>query len=857
MTRRTRVWLIAAIAFLVVAVLVWFIAAWLGLKDANVWVLRIGLWVLALVASGLVAWFVAPPARRRETDAAEGDDLDTVLKAAESRLAAAKGAKRRLGTMPVIVVLGPAGSTKTTIVAHSGIEADLLAGEVFQQDQQIGPTPVANLWFAHNTALVEAGGKLSSDGEHWQHLVRRLRPRRLAAMFSRRPQAARAAVVCVSCEEFLQSGATEAVTARAREVRALLLDLSRLCGVQLPIYVLFTKADRITYFAEFAQPLARDEVQRVLGVTLRWPPRTSSGLYGEREFQRLNSAFDRLLAALAAKRLDLLPREADSVRRAGIYEFPRELRKHVPLMVQFLVDLCRPTQLEVSPVLRGAYFTGVRAIVVNDVAPAPAARPAAPGGGATQVFDPLRAAAQAEPVAAGSRRRPQWLFLGQLFRDVLLRDRAAQAVARGARPVAGLRRLWLGAAIFLLVLVSTWSLVAFARNGDAVAADRALATVGVAETEVPSLETFQRLDALRTHLDRLSGAWTWWPLYNGAALYPKLIPVYRKRLDDLLVGPARLALLHSLDSLPSAPNATAQFSRAYELLKAYLMTTTHTDKLAADFAVPVLLEAWRNGRQIDADRTELARKQLEFYATRLCHVAACAADVEADLVSRTRTFLLKFTGADRVYQLIVSDVSSHLPSVVFPALFANAASSLSDAYTVPGAFTPAGWKLMQEALQHVDRFFQADDWVLGEQEHTSFDRAKLADDLRASYVTDYVHRWEAFLAAASLTPYGSAKEAARHLAQLGGNESPLLELLSVVSRNTNVDSLTVGAAFQPVHTVSPPGVTDRFVVDANQPYVTALTGLQTLVSQAADAPPGGPTRSWPRRWTPPATRPGR
>jgi hypothetical protein len=27
----------------------------------------------------------------------------------------------------------------------------------------------------------------------------------------------------------------------------------------------------------------------------------------------------------------------------------------------------RPTQLEVSPVLRGAYFTGVRAITVSDV----------------------------------------------------------------------------------------------------------------------------------------------------------------------------------------------------------------------------------------------------------------------------------------------------------------------------------------------------------------------------------------------------------------------------------------------------------------------------------------------------------
>jgi len=111
--------------------------------------------------------------------------------------------------------------------------------------------------------------------------------------------------------------------------------------------------------------------------------------------------------------------------------------------------------------------------------------------------------------------------------------------------------------------------------------------------------------------------------------------------------------------------------------------------------------------------------------------------------------------------------------------------------------------------------------------------------LRTAYVADYIHRWEAFLAAASLAPSGSAKDAARHLAQLGSNESPLLELLSVVGRNTNVDSQTVGAAFQPVHVVIPAGVTDRFVVDANQPYVTALTGLQTLVAQAADAPPGG------------------
>lgn len=342
MTRRRRVWLFAALGFVVAAVLVWFVGPLLGLKGTNLWVLRVGLWVLALVAAGLVAWFLAPPPRREAESDRDGEDIDTVFRAAGARLAGARGSgRRRLGTLPLVAVLGPSGSTKTTVVVQSGLEPDLLGGEVFQQDQRIGPTPAANLWYTHNTVFVEVGGNVGLEPERRHDVLRRLRPARLAAMFTRRPQAARAALVCVSCEEFLQPGAAEAIPARARELRGVLLEVARVCGVQLPVYVLFTKADRITYFPEFAERLSRDEAQRVLGVTLRWPPRTTAGLYGEREFQRLNTAFDRLLVALAGKRPELLSREADGTRRAGIYEFPRELRKHVPLAVQFLVDLCR------------------------------------------------------------------------------------------------------------------------------------------------------------------------------------------------------------------------------------------------------------------------------------------------------------------------------------------------------------------------------------------------------------------------------------------------------------------------------------------------------------------------------------
>ena len=42
--------------------------------------------------------------------------------------------------------------------------------------------------------------------------------------------------------------------------------------------------------------------------------------------------------------------------------------------MQFLVDLARPSHLGTNPFLRGFYFTGVRPVVVDDVAAAPCSR---------------------------------------------------------------------------------------------------------------------------------------------------------------------------------------------------------------------------------------------------------------------------------------------------------------------------------------------------------------------------------------------------------------------------------------------------------------------------------------------------
>lgn len=834
--RRPTTWVTAGGAYVTYAAVCWITSNLLGLRGADAWVLRVALWLVGLIVGGIVLWILAGRAPKGDATATAGvDELDAPLRAAEARLKDA-GARSGARGMPLLVVVGPAGSTKTTSVVYSGLEPELLAGEVFHGDG-IGPTPGVNVWYTHRTLLVEMGGKLVGAPSRWGRLIRRLRPRTLRATLTGRPQAPRAAVVCYSCEEFLKPGGGEAVPAAARELRTLLLALAEGFGVPLPVYVVFTKADSIPHFPEYAQHLTREESQQVVGATLRWPPRTNVGLYGDREFQRLNAAFEKMLGAVGAKRLDLLAREADEERRGGIYEFPRELRKMVPRVVQFLVDLCRPTQLRGSPILRGVYFTGVRAVVVSDAAPAaPSARGGRSGGGAaTQVFDSgaLRAAPSAPP-SATTRRVPQWLFLGGLFRDVLLADPAPATVARGARQVAALRRVALAAVTGVALLLGLGSTVAFVRNKGAISAARALGTVVASESELPAEETLQRLETLRGHLDRLS-RWGRWGLYKGTSLYPDLRRVYRERFDRILLGPARLALLRSLDSLPPTPTVSTQYGRAYSLLKAYLMTTSHPDRLESGFLVPVLMERWLNGRQLDSTRESLARAQFEFYADRLCRGESCGVDSDSRLVARTQRFLASFTGADAIYELVVADAGGQQRPLAFQRQFPAAGALVSDRYEVPPAFSPQGWKALDEALRHVDRFFQADDWVRGTTERQSFDRDQLASQLRRRYVADYIRQWRAFLGNAAVVPFGGPQDAARKLALLSGNQSPLLQLFAFVADNTAVDSATVGAAFQPVHTVVPPGSTGRLIGEGNQPYTGALAALRTVLEQAAAA----------------------
>ncbi len=842
-----RPWLIVLVVFVLYAILVWFLGGWLKLVGSDLWILRIGLWVLGLGAAGFVLWFLRPAGRGSDAD----DELDAVITAARKRLATVGPAGRRgFARRPMIVVLGPAGSTKTTSVVYSGLEPDLVAGAVFQ-GEQVGPTAAANVWYAHDTVIVEAGGPVLSTPARWQRLVRAVRPPRLAAALTGRPQAPRAALVCFSLEEFVKAGAAEAVPRAARELRGALMQLARGFGVQLPVYVLFTKADRVPFFAEFVSRLSREEAWDALGTALRWPEYQAAGLYAERGFQRAATGFQVVADALAAKRLDLLARESDADAQGSLYEFPREVRKLESLAVQFLVELCRPRHLATSPVLRGFYLTGVRAVVVTDRAaddPAPA-RAAPRARRATSVFGERALEAPAPAPSGTTRRVPEWVFLGRMFRDVVLKDRAAAAVAQRGAGVGLIRRVLLAAAVVFGVILSLGLITSYVANGRlerrVFAAMNALPSAAIADPGLADVQTLRQLDTVRLQLQQLARyrdegrpMRLGWGLYTGTALFDAARPMYLDRFERLLLLPARAALLRSLRTLPDGPAEAGDYGRTYDLLRAYLMVSNRTDRMDAELLVPVLLERWLDGRQVDAERAELARAQFTFYAGGLCRDGSCATEADGPLVTRTRDLLRRYAGPERIYRLMVARAGTGAEPVALARRFPAAASVVTDPYEVPAAFTQAGWGAMQQAIANVDDFLRAEDWVVGESAPLQLDRAGLTDQLRTLYVQDYVRHWTAFLTSASVAEFRGLSDAARKLRQLSGNESPLLQLFALASANTGADSATVGRTFRALHQVVPPGTGDTYIGESNQGYMNALIGLGNLVEQAAGASPG-------------------
>jgi type VI secretion system protein ImpL len=846
-------YLLVALVILVAAVLAFGIAALLHLQGAAYVIFVVVLLVIGIAAAITILVLHFRSKRQQETGASIGGEvgeLDLLLNDASRKLRTSQQGAKSLDSLPLVYVLGQAGSAKTTTIAQSGLGPELLAGTASHETEQV-PTDILNLWFTGTAVLLELGTALRGDSGKLARLVHRTRAKAYRSAFGT-GAAPRAAIVCLSADQLLAADGGQALLTAARASNADLREISRALGMAIPVYVIVTKLDRVPHFEQYARNLSEDEVRQVLGVTL---PRAeaSPGTYAEQASRSLAAVIDGVVYKLGEFRVEMLDRETDARNTSGVYEFPREFSKIRKNLNQYLVELCKPSQLSANPYLRGFYFTGIRARVVERAVNAPVAAqvPAMQEAGATQFLNISRmrseAAAKTAAPAMVSTRVPQWTFLPRLVPEVVLGDRSALTATTQSAPARMFRRILYGSLLVLFTIYLVFLVISYVHNA---ALERRVAdaagTLSKSTAALPGILELRALDDLRQtilQLDdyRANGAPLSYRfgLYQGGKLDGQARQVYFDHFRPMLLNPAQESFVAYMRSLPDAPATNSDFgsySLAYNPLKAYLITTSNPDKSQVKFLTPVFLQYWIGNRSVDPDQQQLAQKQIDFYGNELLRQPPYSIAPDSAVVEHTRAYLSHFLAETRIYQAMLSDADRTNSSIDFKKMYPASEPYVTDPHVVRGAFTRNGFGFMQDAIQHPEKYAQGEAWVLGSQAGQALNASQISKDLTTQYASDFLKEWHEFLLSARVGSCGNVKEAPARLNALAGPASPLLALFFTVSHNTAVADQTIKSTFQPTQALVDPNATDRLIGPGNTPYVTALSQLAVALDVASQNP---------------------
>jgi type VI secretion system protein ImpL len=877
--------------------------------------LALGVWaVFAIVTRVLMRPRTAQPApaakavtpvasRPSFADDSFSQDLGALVTEANRRLAGSlpvnmRGELPSVSSLPLYLVIGGEGSGKTSAILNSGLEPRLLAGEAAREGTVV-PTRLCNLWFAEGAVMADLSGRiLVQESENWERAIRLFSqssriPRWKQIFLGRRSQSNLKGLVLVcDASQLARANDPQKMAAFARTLSDRLQAAASVLRREVPVYVLFTKCDGVQYFGEFFTHLSEPESRRLLGSTLPLLKmrNDSADIYAEREGKRLNEYFNRLYMSLAEKRLVFLAREEDAKKKASAYEFPRELKKLRGELVQFLLDVFRPNPLQHGPRLRGFYLSGQRWVARN-VAPADASMASftvmPKRADATIMFGSKQPGLPARSASSGAIAK--WMFLTDLFRNVVLNDRAGYvAPTPNTREQEYRIFAFAGAGVLLLLLCLTWA-NSWRHNRDLLnEVQSRVESVHVSRADSSTYdESLTELDSLRGPLSTLlqyqrhGAPFSYrWGLYSGNDVTDPLSTLYFDRFRKLFLDP----MLSSLTTqfLQLDPNQPVS-DDVYSLLKAYRMVTSGECKPDAEFLGNSLLPIWAHALSVSpSDLGALAQQQTQFYISELLIRNPYDRPVSenAGAVSHAQEYLREFNGPDKILRALVEQINHEHQGDALGNYVSNYAEVLTGPSTIDAAYTRDGWNAMMDNIREHKLTSAGEPCVLGKHSSASdvtFNREN-EREVQDLYTKTYIQRWQSFVAAHHVETFHNASDAALKIRILAdNNRSPLLGLVYMAAHNTDLSSGTstasqvitetkekitqkitglfgnsgatketkepnllpsaVGSganevihAFEPLRIVTDPSNREKWLNSNNQPYIQALDELSNSLA---------------------------
>ena len=744
-------------------------------------------------------------AQKRAAERAR-DELTEALDALKKSMAAqGKSGRSALRDLPWFLILGRAETGKSTMIRNSGLT--IPGSDPAKRSgrrQGIGSGRNVEWWFTNHAILMEAKGRFVSMDEDaeaqvdWLGLLETLKK-------ARPIPALNGVIVTVSIEDLIRHDSSR-LDEQARLLRQRLDTAVTSLHAVCPVYLVFTKADRVHGFQEFFADLEGNARDQVCGATLSFEQIDR----GEpaRAFAR---EFEGLYRSLCKRRIPRMAGEEQIGKRGPIYLFPLEFLSLRKKLHRFVTTLFEKNPYGDSPMFRGFYFTSGNAegesveMVVNEVSRVIGLPPDLDASDVTRVIDSLPDYDDsAARTRAASEEDCDPRFLRELFTRIMLRDRTIAAPTERAVQRSKFQSLALQIGGLLAVAAIAVLLVtSFVRNRSLIAKtveiSREAALIPAGANDAGEVESRLRLlDSMRQWLEGLDERDDHRPvtmgfgLYRGETVNQKARGVYFDRFVDILLGPSRREFENRL--LLTYPRAVEEYEAAIEDYRAYLMLV---DPARADttHVMERLNRLWASPGQVTATEglRDMIHKHVAYAWRHAADVTYHSADLPARnsaLDDRMRIYIREYWTPEYFYQAMIENVNAAVPAFSVASI-PGATNLLStdvqafqadpDVAYVPGSYTLKGWR--EEISTRIANSAEQlqNDWFLKQAfEGQSVD---MRDWLLDTYREDYVSAWTGFLGAVDVAPMGGISPAASRVRELAGQGSPFVRLLEAASAN--------------------------------------------------------------------------
>ena len=788
--RKTWVWTLLAVLF--IALLVWFAGPLLAVDDYKFWegaaarLLTIS--VLSLIW-GLTMVFVSWRAgvrkkavedsedgqdriRREEQMDEEQKELKACFKDALKTLKTSSlyrgRSERWRSDLPWYLLIGPQGSGKTSLLDFSGLEFPINKIDRKLTRDTLG-TRHCDWYFADHGVLIDTAGRYLSqpdaeaDGGAWNTLLNLLRKRR-------RNRPLNGVLVTIPVGSLL-SGSEQELEVLARQVRARLQDVHQKLHVDVPVYLVVSKADRLLGFDEFFDQLTREESDQVLGTSFR---KEQSGT----DVAVLRTEFEALLHRLNSQVIMRMHQERDTQRRGRILDFPHQLGQIGERLCLFVDSAFTGNRYQRVSQLRGFYLTSAPHLIEEmDASTA--------GIGAS-----LGMNAGVLPTLRSGRSR----FIHHLLSRVIFpeADLAGLDQRERSRIHWGQRALYVGALVALAVFGMLWA-GGFSANYERLENLRSLAQ-GWTQQRTALASRDDSMAALKT-LDTSYAATQTFPkkgevgyherggLYQGEVVNPVVKAAYERELEAQLLP--RVATLLEGQIRANMKDR----DRLLNSLRAYLMLNMQ-DRREASWLKDWVATEWS---QRYTGNTAV-QNGLNAHFERLLKLPFIY-PLNDQLVAQARQVLRSESLATVVYRMLREQARTVPEYRLSQHLGPQGSLFVGTDYVIPGFYTQQGYQqyfsvqgsmLVTEILR--------DNWVLGEGSGISgMDLRRLMVELEQLYFRDYANYWSEAVGQVTLPPINDFAEGAEQLAGLTSANSPILQLLVEVRENTRFPVVTNNA----------------------------------------------------------------